>query len=441
MPYRATGPPDNWLARSALQLFQAPDIPYGSVVSEEDCVKQQVEVIARSFGLLFGVSGEELERSERRLLKLRLCKRDAVINLAQHCINIHSNVLQEVLKIICAFFDMYQQAIQDESHERETWHRRHSENSNNILDTLLKHSRDAEERSRVYAHHVADNLSAKIWIGMIFQFQDADIRHAQLTLQIENAANRTIQFAEGFHVQLGVKIDDLETKVKVMIEYSDEMIVERIATLDNRVEESSDTLNKTIQVLGNNLAANIYTLDQNLGAMINASDNKVDAFEKKVDKRFDSMDQKADAVEKYMDKRFDAMDQKVKALDQNMDKRFNAMDQKVDALEKKVDKKFDAMDQRVKALDQNMDKRFNAMDQKVDALEKKVDKKFDAMDQRVKALDQNMDKRFNAMDQKVDALEKKVDKKFDAIDQRFDAMGAMLSEILARLPALSAHPP
>jgi uncharacterized coiled-coil protein SlyX len=283
MPYRATDLPANLIARFVLQLSQAPDI-LSAVASEEDCVKQRGEVIARSFGLLFGVSGEELERSERRLLNLRLCERDAVIKVACDCISIHSNWLQDISEILSSFFVMHREAITVDSLEIED---RHKIMAGYIVETLSKTIQHGNGRTGTRLDRVHDSLSSQI-------------KHLELTM--------------------GEKFDALETK----------------------------------------------------------------------------MDQKIDGLETKMDQRIDGLETK--------------MDQRIDGLETKMDQKIDALDMKVDALDKKMDQRIDALDMKVDALDKKVD-------------------------QRIDALDKKMDQRIDSLETKMDSMGAMLAEVLKRLPA------
>ncbi len=264
MPYhRATESLDNWFARFVLQQFQASDINPDAVVTEEDCAKQRAEVIARKIGLLFGVSGEELEQSERRLLKLRLCERDAVINVAHYSIKIHSNLFRLILDIL----EMDRELIK--LHSEDAGER--TKMTNSIIDMVSTSTQNANDRSRKHLDDV----------------------QAYLLKTIEHKFD-----------EVGQKFDAMDQKMD-----------QKFDAMDQKTDQKFDAMDQKFDAMDQKMDQKFDAMDQKLYAMDQKMDQKFDAMDRKMDQRLDAMDQKFDA----MDQKFNAVDQKFNAVDRKID--------------------------------------------------------------------------------------------------------------------------
>lgn len=258
-PNRATDPPANWFARF---LFQGKDIPEDVPVSEDDCVKQQGEVTARSFGMLFGVSEQEREKSERRLLMLRLYDRDKVIDDridaqdevikdrmdAQDLrIDIQTNIVwgqDGIFDGVMDRIERYWRDVRLHRHETEIRFQQLTANVDSNYLNALDFARITESRSRQHIERVAANHLEQMWSVERRQLHDAQKRQSKL----EGLIDRKV---DALDEKLTGKVDNLEAKVDAL----EAKVAERMDALEAKMDKRMDAHEaKVMDVLAQILA-------------------------------------------------------------------------------------------------------------------------------------------------------------------------------------------
>ena len=131
-------------------------------------------------------------------------------------------------------------------------------------------------------------------------------------------------------------------------------------------------------------------------ARFEQSDKRIDSLEQHMEKRFEDLNKRMNVL----DKRVEALEKQIAELTMRVEllekqiveltMRVALLEKRFEAFERRVDRRFDVLEKQMEALE----KRVALLEKRLDDFEKNVNARFDRLEARVDELDQRTERRF-----------------------------------------------